>query len=487
MSEIVACGYGGLNRRISGEVVEWKDAFFEGASDLHGNIVHCPKQNPLFQTAFLVESKVKAILMSYGGKNYHPLILASDAQIPAIAGLGEVHLNGMDVTVDSTNGHVYKGSDAEIPVDTIDEKSESSDDSKIPVYVNVGHPFGYSAAKNTRASGVGLLRTEFVAVRTLAKNLTLRVNDKERLIELIKQSNEADVLYSIASDPSMGYLLREEFISAFTEIAECFKGRDIIVRTPDIARSFSDVIGNRGIRRCVSEGCRFMKIIAEAVKEVLSESPSIAKFGIILPLVSHFSQIRITVDSLYEAGLSITGFKDSKNPCVNFGWEIEQPAASLKNHLWLKTYQAEYGCAPYVVGIGTNDLTQFSLALGRDVAENEREESVRKYLSDLYDETDFSVLRQIWTVTKECKEFGTRVMMLGQAAARSDMTPLLFEMNVVPSVGVESVRKVKKMAASHSNRPSSRSPLSDYIENYCLRFPEETRPSVRSYLDQIFR
>ncbi len=69
----------------------------------------------------------------------------------------------------------------------------------------------------------------------------------------------------------------------------------------DIARHLDEPMGNRGIRRCVGSGGATIRLLCEAIREVLEERGG--HIGLILPLVSHYSQIRATMEQVLSTGL----------------------------------------------------------------------------------------------------------------------------------------------------------------------------------------
>ena len=477
---LIGTGIGGVDKVVSGEVIEWEEDFLENPSLVRDGIVYNKESAPLYRIAFLIDNHVKAVLMEEGGKNYHPLILLADAEVPAVAGIGKIDLHGKDVTVDSGNGEIYEGEmelkkgvkEAEIEIPEIATK----------VYVNVGYPTALESAANTGADGIGLLRTEYTAVRTLSMILNEEIFKNMTIREAIERYNEADVIYHISKDRDLRDYLKKDLKSTIKDAMKYFGEKEIIVRTFDLARDDNDSMGNRGIRRCIGEGGHTIRIVAGAIKESLEEEGDNYNIGVILPLVSHYSQIKTALDIFLDSGLRLKGGNTQK-PQIMYGWEIEQPAASQNNELWLEAFKAEYGRPPDFIGIGTNDLTQFTVALGRDVYINEENLKVKNYLAELYDESDFSVIRQIYEVSKQCKKAGTRLFLLGQAAAKQEYTELMLSFGIIPSVDISSVRRVKIIASAFERRRNAKEEvIRKYIENLC----DKQYLSVKSYIKPKF-
>lgn len=485
----LAQGTPGLSAMITGFIVEWDDSFIDHPEPLSNAVVYDKGQTPLYRAAFIAEQGAKALLMAEGGKNYHPLILASEAGLPAIAGVGRLeNVAGRQVTLDVKTGTVYAGSVLDQP--TTDAPINGQPDKPLQeapdVYVNVGYPSALEAASHSGAAGIGLLRTEFAAVKTLALNLDQRLKDGRRWRDLLEQdgANEADALYAIAQDKSSNTILQRGFQDVVGEAVARFGTREVIVRTLDIARRLDEPMGNRGIRRCVGSGGETIRLLCNAIREVLAERGG--QIGLILPLVSHYEQIKQTVECLLESGLNLKRVGSKAPYQITFGWEIEQPAASQNNDLWLAGFSAEFGQPPHMIGIGTNDLTQFTIALGRDVASEEPLPEMANYLSTLYDEHDFSVLRQILEAAVSCHQAGSRVFLLGQVGADPILAPLMFAYGVTPSVATQRVAEVQRLAVACLAEGAHQRAVETYRNQVIETYPSAARPAVRQQLDAFF-
>jgi signal transduction protein with GAF and PtsI domain len=152
--------------------------------------------------------------------------------------------------------------------------------------------------------------------------------------------------------------------------------------------------------------------------------------------------------------------------------------------LWLTAFTKEYRCPPHFIGIGTNDLTQFTLALGRDIHAKEKNPRIKTYLKGLYNESDFSIIKQIYDVSKQCTQFGTRLFLLGQAAANPAYALLMGSLGITPSVGADSVAHVKGVVYEFEKKDPEEA-LKAYIETTCSQYPPEVRSYVKSALSQM--
>ncbi|MCP5419005.1 MAG: hypothetical protein H6970_00745 [Gammaproteobacteria bacterium] len=481
---ILATGTPGAAVSATSLVLEWHDSLLNEPASLAGAIVYDRGQIPLYRAAFIAEHGAAGLLMAEGGKNYHPLILATEAGLPAIAGLGAHHdWAGRTVTMNAGVGQVLEGI---VEIDPPPPLTVATLPDEAPeVYVNVGYPSGLQVAAESGAAGLGLMRTEFAAVRTLALHLNARLDDGRSWRELLEAvGNEADALYTIADDRNSSDLLRQGMRDVVSETVKYFGSRDVVIRTLDIARRLDEPMGNRGIRRCVGSGGTTIRLLCEAIREVLDEQGG--RIGLILPLVSHYGQIKATVDILLDCGLNLRRPGSDAPRQIDFGWEIEQPAASQNNRVWLAAFLAEFGQPPHMIGIGTNDLTQFTIALGRDVYTEESDPVMAEYLRTLYDEHEFSVVRQIVESAAQCRHVGTRVFLLGQAGADPLLAPLLFACDITPSVSAAKVSAVQTLAVDMLLPGAGERALRAYRERVLNTYPTTAREAVENELGGFF-
>ena len=483
--KIIAKGIGGITKVVTGQVIEWSDSFFEKPIQIKDKVVYNEGDAPLYRMAFLIENEVKAVLLEKGGRNYHPLILLSDALVPAVAGIGKFDLADKEITIDSSEGMIFEGEvelkdEIKSPKEVLNNISKSH----AKVYVNVGYPTALKEAAETGADGIGLLRTEFTAARTLSKIINQNISEGVTVKQAIEKSNEADVIYAITKHNELKEWLKDDLKETIIKALDFFGEKEVIIRTFDIARDEDDPMGNRGIRRCISEGGESIEILAKAIKEALTEKKS-GNIGVILPLVSHYSQIKSALDIILNVGLSLEKDGNYNKKSIKFGWEIEQPAASQNNEIWLEVFMREYDQPPHMIGIGTNDLTQFTIALERDAYSKEKDEKINKYLKELYNESDFSVIRQIYEVSRYCKKVGTKLFLLGEAAANPPYTELMLAFDIIPSVKKDSVNKVQNVAYEFERIKKPDQVIEEYIEKVCSQYPYNVRNILKSKFLQI--
>ncbi len=343
--------------------------------------------------------------------NCHAAIVSRELGIPCIVGtdVATVKLKeGMFVTVDARKGKVYEGNVALVE----DKEEERVDiDTKVKVKVILDMPQLAEHAAATGADGVGLLRSEFINM----------------------QSREHPV-YMIHSGKT------EEFVTHLTDnlkiICKAFKGKPVWYRTLDARtdefrglkggetepKEDNPMMGWRSIRRSLDQP-ELLKAEFEAIKRV--HKAGFTNIGIMLPLVTDPGQIHVAKKIFKE----ITGMIPMTD--IAFGVMIETPAA---------VQMIEEICQEGVsfISLGTNDLTQFTLACDRNSGR----------IAKLYDELHPAVLRQIHKVIQTCKKYKVETSICGQAGSRMEMAQFLCKEGVDSiSANIDAVNSIRKTVA----------------------------------------
>lgn len=385
------------------EILKWSDQLWNSPSTIRDKVVYLEKDTPLYVSAFLADNGVKAVLLEEGGKNYHPKLLLNDAQIPVLGGI--------------------KYSDSLAPLRLISKKQSDIKNftEGFSVLVNIGHDEAIRVAKDFGASGIGIFRTEFTAVRSVYKHLL------DTFSETVTNLNEADEIYAMAKDTKRYHYLVKDLENVITKAVLGFPSAPVLIRTLDIPKNENDQLGLRGIRRCLHEGGYTLKAVFEAVKKVKTRFPN-SSLGILIPLVSDYSQIKHSIKYLNESGLSIQNEDHNKHTHVDFGWKIETPASALCSKLWVNQFVRDFGIKPQYIGIGSNDLTQFNLAVDRNTSE------INVGESKLYNELNLANLILFIEVMKMAKTFNIQLIFQGEVASNPFFALLLKDQGFWPSV-----------------------------------------------------
>lgn len=343
--------------------------------------------------------------------NCHAAIVSRELGIPCIVGtdVATVKLKeGMFITVDARKGKVYEGN-----VTLLEDAKEERIDikTKIGVKVILDMPQLAERAAATGADGVGLLRSEFINM----------------------QSREHPV-YMIHSGKT------EEFISHLTEnlktICKAFKGKPVWYRTLDARtdefrnlhggetepEEDNPMMGWRSIRRSLDQP-ELLKAEFEAIKRV--HKAGFTNLGVMLPLVTDPGQVH-QAKKIFKESTGMTPLKD-----IQFGVMVETPAA---------VQMIEELCQEGIsfVSLGTNDLTQFTLACDRNSGR----------IAKLYDEMHPAVLRQIHKVIQTCKKHKVETSICGQAGSKIEMAQFLSREGIDSiSANMDAVTSIRKTVA----------------------------------------
>ncbi len=354
--------------------------------------------------------------------NCHAAIVSRELGTPAVVGTGdatEILEEGMAVTVDGATGNVYKG------IQEIEEEEEekartgvqttaSISATATDVKVNISLPdMAKDVAGDTQAEGVGLLRAE---------HMLLNIGKHPR--KILEEGGED--------------LMIEEFSEGISTVAEAFDPYDVWYRTLDLKTAEfrnleggedepeepNPMIGWRGVRRFVDpenpKEQEILKTELKAIKKVVDEGQS--NVGIMLPMAQHPEELRRFKRVAREVGLE-------PHEDIDVGIMVEVPAAALIIEEFI-----EEGID--FVSFGTNDLTQFTLAVDRD---NER-------IADLYDERHPAVQNLIKRVIKECNKADVESSICGQAGSYPDVVQKLVQYGITSvSANPDAVQEVRRM------------------------------------------
>ncbi len=329
--------------------------------------------------------KAAAILTSEGGVTAHAAIVSREMGIPAIVGAQnalEVLKDGDEITIDGYTGKVFSGIAENKSVEILPIVPTKT---KIKVLVDLPQ-FAERAAK-TQAHGVGLVRLEGL-IATSGKH-PLAYETEEKLDDYKNMLKEG-----------------------LRKIADTFIGKPIWVRSSDIRSDEysglegapkkiekNPMLGDHGIRFSLKHP-KIFKAELQAMKELADKGH---KFGVMFPQI-------ISVEEIKQAR---TIFDELKIDNIQFGVMIETPAATI-----LIKDICEAGID--FISFGTNDLTQYTLAIDRGNEE----------VQNIYNEMNWAVLKQISRVIRECKKHGVETSICGQAGSKKEMVKFLVKQGI---------------------------------------------------------
>jgi len=352
-----------------------------------GNILVTKMTNP---DMVVTMQKSAAIITDEGGLTAHAAIVSREMGIPCVVGTQEATAILKEdelVTVDGFNGKVYLGKTSETiqkQINPIEAKTRT----KIKVMVDLPH-FAERAAK-TGIKQVGLTRIEGI------------------ISESGKHPN-----YFLKQDRIKDY---EELVYKGVEgIIEYFE--EVWVRTSDIRSDefrnlegapkeveANPMLGMHGIRFGLKNP-EILKAELNALKRISDQGK---KIGVLLPQIISVEEVKKTKEIMKNIG-----FDQSK-----LGIMVETPAA-----VQLIRELCQEGIK--FISFGTNDLTQFILAVDRG----------NEDVQEIYDEMHPAVLYQLAYVIRVCKREGVESSICGQAGSKKEMVKFLVE-NGIDSISV---------------------------------------------------
>ncbi len=348
-------------------------------------------------TAGIVKENVAGIITAVGGKTSHSAILARALEIPAVLsvdGIVDMVSDGMTAVVDGCDGICILDPSQE-EVDEYQAKREkylsdkaflevyrgkdtvTADGAKVHLYGNIGNPEDAKQVAACDGEGVGLFRTEF--------------------------------LFMGASElPS-----EEEQFQAYKAAAETMEGREVIIRTLDVGgdkdipylgleKEDNPFLGFRAVRYCLRN-----KDSYRVQLRALLRASAFGDIKIMVPLVTCVDEIRSVKALVKELMAELDAENIAYNKDIQVGAMIETPAASLIADLLAKEVD--------FFSIGTNDLTQYTMAVDRGNAK----------VAYLYSSYNPAVLRSMKNIIEAANAAGIMVGMCGEAAADPLLIPLL--------------------------------------------------------------
>lgn len=370
------------------------------------------------ETAQLNLDKVLGFITDIGGRTSHTSIMARSLELPAIVGTNNVTQlvnTGDYLILDAVNNAVYVNP-TQSEIDRLkaleqqlaEEKAELAklkdlpaltlDGRRVDVVANIGTIRDCEGADRNGAEGVGLYRTEFLFM------------DRDQL-------------------PT-----EEEQFIAYKEVVEAMNGRLVVLRTMDIGgdkelpylnlpKEMNPFLGWRAIRIALDR----REILVAQLRAVLRAS-AFGKLAVMFPMIISVEEIRelkLVIDVLKQE-LRNEGKAFDEN--IQIGVMVETPSAAVNARFLAKEVD--------FFSIGTNDLTQYTLAVDRG----------NELISHLYNPMSPSVLNLIKQVIDASHAEGKWTGMCGELAGDEKATILLLGMGLDEfSMSAISVPRIKKL------------------------------------------
>lgn len=354
------------------------------------------------ETLQLDTDKILGFVTSAGSTNSHTAILARTLGIAAVVNTGtQIHtdVDGLTAIVDGTSGSVYIDPD-EATLTKMKAKqqqlkeqkerletvrgvsTETQDGKKINLYANIGNPDNLQQAIAHDAEGIGLFRSEF--------------------------------LYLENSD----YPTEEQQFEAYKKTAEAMQGKTVIIRTLDIGADKkvdyfgldaeeNPAMGMRAVRICLTRPALFKTQL-----RALLRASAYGKIAVMFPMIISAAEVRQCKAILQEVRQELDDKDIACDKHMEIGIMIETPAAAIMSDELAKEVD--------FFSIGSNDLTQYTLAIDRQQTK----------LDAFFDSHHPAVLRLIQQTIENGHRAGIWVGICGELGADLTLTETFLRMGI---------------------------------------------------------
>ncbi|MGZ5115398.1 MAG: phosphoenolpyruvate synthase [Burkholderiales bacterium] len=413
-SEVLATGRA-IGQRIGAGPVRLVKSAAEMDSVREGDVLVTDMTDPDWEP---VMKRAAAIVTNRGGRTCHAAIIARELGIPAVVGCGDatrVLKDGKPVTVsccEGDTGFVYRGV---LETEVIDLSLAKMPKPPVKITMNVGNPelaFEFQRLPN---EGVGLARLEFIIARMIGVHpkAVLAYPDLSADVKVAVEEHSAGY-----ADPVTFYV--EKLTEGVATLGAAFWPKPVIVRLSDFkSNEYSSLTGGsryepheenpmlgfRGASRYVSSSFRdCFALECRAMKKVREEM-GLTNVEIMVPFVRTLAEARKVLELLAEHGL-----KRGENG-LRIIMMCEIPANAVLAEQFLEHFDG--------FSIGSNDMTQMTLALDRDSG---------GLIADAFDERDPAVKHMLHLAIQACRKAGKYVGICGQGPSdHPDLAKWLME------------------------------------------------------------
>ena len=354
------------------------------------------------ETVQLDKSKVLGLATMYGSANSHTAILARTMNIPAVIGLGETlssQYDGKMAVIDGFTGILYVDPDEETLARMQEKRAKDLEQKellnqlkgkenvtrsgqKINVYANIGNVSDLGAVLKNDAGGIGLFRSEFLYL----ENSTFPTEEQQ--------------------------------FAVYKQVAESMAGKKVIIRTLDIGadkqvdyfnldKEENPALGYRAIRICLTR-----PEIFKTQLRALYRAAVYGNLSIMFPMIISVSEVKKIKEIIaqVQAELKAEGIPYKED--VELGVMIETPAAVMISRELAKEVD--------FFSVGTNDLTQYTLAIDR---QNQK-------LDTFYDPHHPAVLAMIKMAADNAHAEGKWIGICGELGADLELTEEFLKMGL---------------------------------------------------------
>ena len=408
---------------ISNRLISCLTDYSNNTESSDGKVIICADDLAPSETVSLDKKNVLAFVTSYGSSNSHTAILARNMNIPAVIGVGDKFLetikDGDYMAVNGYTGEIFVNPD-EQTLNDLREKQKADmekkqlllklkgkenvtlDGTEVKIFANIGGVDGIGSVLLNDAGGIGLFRSEF--------------------------------LYLENTD----YPSEEQQFKVYKKVLESMAGKKVIIRTLDIGadkqadyfnlgKEENPALGLRAIRLCLTRPEMFRTQL-----KALYRASAFGNLGIMFPMITSVGELEKVLNICEEVRTELKANGIEYNENTEVGIMIETPAAAIISDL----------LAPMVdfFSVGTNDLTQYTLACDRQ----------NPQLESFCDAHHEAVMRLIEFSATNAHKHNKWIGICGELAADTTLTERFLrmgidELSVSPSYVLklrDSVRKI---------------------------------------------
>lgn len=390
-------------RDISNRIIANLTGTADSSAESCDSMIVCADDLAPSETVALDKDKVLAFVTAHGSSNSHTAILARNMNIPAVIGMGDEFLteisSGTPAIVDGYTGTVIVDPDEATVAEytakrTSDEEKKrllqelkgkenvTVDGRKINIYANISGIDNIGAVLLNDAGGIGLFRSEF--------------------------------LYLENSD----FPTEEQQFHAYKRILESMAGKKVIIRTLDIGadkqvgyfglkKEENPALGYRAIRICLTR-----PEIFKTQLRALYRASVYGNLGIMFPMITSVKEVERIKEICEEVKAELRSDGIEYSDKIELGIMIETPAAALISDR----------LAPMVdfFSVGTNDLTQYTLACDRQNPD----------IEEFIDTHHEAILRLIEMSAENAHKNGAWIGICGELAADTTLTERFLRMGI---------------------------------------------------------
>lgn len=387
---------------VTGRILNNLMGVVEGGIDSDVPVILCADDLAPSETIQLDKKKILAIATQKGSGNSHTAILARTMGIPAVCGLGEdfnEDFHGKQAYIVGETGqlilepdeetllslkarHAKQEETRELMRSMVGQKDVTLDGKQVNVYCNIGSPEDVASVLANDGQGIGLFRSEF--------------------------------LYLASED----YPTEEEQFRAYKEVAAAMNGKRVIIRTLDIGadkqvdyfhlhKEENPAMGLRAIRICLNRPEVFRTQL-----RALYRASAYGKIAIMFPMIASVWEVKECRRACQRVMDELTAEGIPFNPDTEIGIMIETPTAVF--------IADELAQLVDFFSVGTNDLTQYTLACDRQCND----------LGKFFDPHHPALLRALKMTADAAHQAGIWIGICGELGADLSLLPTFLAMGI---------------------------------------------------------